>query len=44
MTHARAKNWFFPDGSNRIEEGFVIMKKGPESLTLFIREMCRKGI
>ncbi|MFA7159999.1 MAG: M24 family metallopeptidase [Kiritimatiellia bacterium] len=33
-----------PDGSNRIEEGFVITKKGPESLTPFIREMCRKGI
>jgi len=32
------------DGSNRIEEGFVITKKGPESLTPFIREMCRKGI
>jgi len=32
-----------PDGSNRIEEGFVITKKGPESLTPFIREMCRKG-
>ena len=31
-----------PDGSNRIEEGFVITKKGPESLTPFIREMCRK--
>lgn len=33
-----------PDGSNRIEEGFVITKNGPESLTPFIREMCRKGI
>jgi Xaa-Pro aminopeptidase len=33
-----------PDGSNRIEEGFVITKKGPESLTPFIREMCRKEI
>ncbi len=33
-----------PDGSNRIEEGFVITKKGPESLTPFIREMCKKGI
>lgn len=33
-----------PDGSNRIEEGFVITRKGPESLTPFIREMCRKGI
>ena len=33
-----------PDGSNRIEEGFVITKKGPESLTPFIRKMCRKGI
>jgi len=32
-----------PDGSNRIEEGFVITKKGPESLTPFIREMCGKG-
>lgn len=32
-----------PDGSNRIEEGFVITKRGPESLTPFIREMCRKG-
>jgi len=33
-----------PDGSNRIEEGFVIAPKGPESLTPFIREMCRKEI
>lgn len=33
-----------PDGSNRIEEGFVIMQNNPESLTPFIREMCRKGI
>jgi Xaa-Pro aminopeptidase len=33
-----------PDGSNRIEEGFVITKSGPESLTPFIREMCQTGI
>jgi Xaa-Pro aminopeptidase len=32
-----------PDGSNRIEEGFMITAGGPESLTPFIREMCRKG-
>lgn len=33
-----------PDGSNRIEEGFVITTNGPESLTPFIREMVCKGI
>ena len=33
-----------PDGSNRIEEGFVITPNGPESLTPFIREMVCKGI
>ncbi|OGV58171.1 MAG: hypothetical protein A2X49_03120 [Lentisphaerae bacterium GWF2_52_8] len=33
-----------PDGSNRIEEGFVITKSSPESLTPFIRELTEKGI
>lgn len=33
-----------PHGSNRIEEGFVITKSGPESLTPTIRELCAKGI
>jgi len=33
-----------PDGSNRIEEGFVITTNGPESLTPFIREMVCRGI
>jgi len=33
-----------PHGSNRIEEGFVITERGPESLTPFIREMVAKGI
>jgi len=33
-----------PDGSNRIEEGFVLTKGGPVSLTPFIREMVAKGI
>ncbi len=33
-----------PDGSNRIEEGFVITEKGPESLTPFIREMVAAGV
>jgi Xaa-Pro aminopeptidase len=33
-----------PDGSNRIEEGFVITPNGPESLTPFIRELVTKGI
>jgi Xaa-Pro aminopeptidase len=33
-----------PDGSNRIEEGFVITENGPESLTPFIRELVAKGI
>ncbi len=33
-----------PAGSNRIEEGFVIRKKGPESITPLIRELCSKGI
>lgn len=32
-----------PDGSNRIEEGFVIRRNGPESLTPFIRELCQEG-
>jgi Xaa-Pro aminopeptidase len=29
-----------PDGSNRIEEGFVIGLDGPESLTPYIRSLC----
>lgn len=33
-----------PDGSNRIEEGFVIGNDGIDSLTPMIREMCSKGI
>lgn len=32
-----------PDGSNRIEEGFVIGDDGPETLTPFIRKMCSEG-
>jgi len=31
-----------PDGSNRIEEGFVIREDGPESITPFIRKLCEK--
>ena len=33
-----------PDGSNRIEEGFLIGAEGPESLTPFVRKLCEKGI
>ena len=33
-----------PHGSNRIEEGFVITEKGPESLTPLIRKLVKKGI
>lgn len=33
-----------PDGSNRIEEGFVITEFGPESLTPTIRELVSQGI
>ena len=33
-----------PDGSNRIEEGFVIGTDGPESLTPLIRQLCEKGV
>ena len=33
-----------PDGSNRIEEGFVIGDGSVDSLTPMIREMCNKGI
>jgi len=33
-----------PDGSNRIEEGFVIGESGPESLTPYIRSLCEKGV
>ncbi len=33
-----------PDGSNRIEEGFLITDRGPESLTPFIRRMVSEGI
>jgi Xaa-Pro aminopeptidase len=32
-----------PDGSNRIEEGFVITGKGPDSLTPFIRQLVAAG-
>ena len=33
-----------PDGSNRIEEGFVIRADGPESLTPLIRKLCERGV
>jgi len=33
-----------PDGSNRIEEGFVIGPDDPESITPLIRQLCAKGI
>lgn len=33
-----------PDGSNRIEEGFVITDGTPESLTPLIRELIAKGV
>ena len=33
-----------PDGSNRIEEGFVIGTGGPESLTPGIRELVAEGL
>lgn len=33
-----------PDGSNRIEEGFVIGSGAPESITPFLRQLCAKGI
>jgi Xaa-Pro aminopeptidase len=33
-----------PDGSNRIEEGFVITENKPDSLTPTIRELIRKGV
>jgi Xaa-Pro aminopeptidase len=33
-----------PDGSNRIEEGFVITDSGPESLTPKIRKLVAKGL
>ncbi|MFW6138360.1 MAG: M24 family metallopeptidase [Spirochaetota bacterium] len=33
-----------PEGSNRIEEGFVIDQGGPVSLTPVIRELCEKGL
>jgi Xaa-Pro aminopeptidase len=33
-----------PDGSNRIEEGFIIGANGPESLTPLIRRLCEKWI
>jgi len=36
--------WGYKDGSNRIEESFVITPTGPESLTPFIRELVEKGI
>jgi Xaa-Pro aminopeptidase len=32
-----------PDGSNRIEEGFVITAAGPQSLTPDIRELCEQA-
>jgi Xaa-Pro aminopeptidase len=33
-----------PHGSNRIEEGFVIRRNGPESLTPLIRQLTEQGI
>ena len=33
-----------PDGSNRIEEGFVIGPRGPESLTPVIRDRVARGL
>lgn len=33
-----------PNGSNRIEEGFVIRENGPESLTPDIRKLLEKGV
>jgi Xaa-Pro aminopeptidase len=33
-----------PDGSNRIEEGFVITDSGPESLTPKIRKLVAEGL
>ena len=33
-----------PDGSNRIEEGFVIRENGPESLTPSIRKLIEKRV
>ena len=33
-----------PDGSNRIEEGFVITETNPDSLTPAIRELIKKGV
>jgi len=33
-----------PEGANRIEEGFVITKRGPVSLTPLIRQLCEKGL
>ncbi|HUU30724.1 MAG TPA: Xaa-Pro peptidase family protein [Phycisphaerae bacterium] len=33
-----------PDGSNRIEEGFIITQGGPESLTPLIRKLCEKAV
>jgi Xaa-Pro aminopeptidase len=32
-----------PGGSNRLEEGFVIRKDGPESTTPLIRKLCEQG-
>ena len=36
--------WGAPEGSNRIEEGFVITADGPRSLTPGIRELIAKGL
>ncbi|NLF09325.1 MAG: aminopeptidase P family protein [Pirellulaceae bacterium] len=32
-----------PDGSNRIEEGFIICDGVPESITPYIRQLCERG-
>ncbi len=33
-----------PDGSNRIEEGFIITDSGPDTITPLIRALCEKGV
>lgn len=33
-----------PDGSNRLEEGFVITARGPESITPYIRQLVEKRL
>ena len=33
-----------PAGSNRIEEGFVITRKGPEPMSNLVRRLCREWL